>query len=452
MIQALLDRYRCSERYLPISLRAPLSDDIGFFQFGSDTICYGHTSLGFRTSKAHAPLYDVLSDCVGGLDKIAIPFDPTEVVNNLRLERYQDAQRRSVTIGNLAKTGYYLLRPLMTPNVRRYLQKTYLGSRTSLAFPAWPVDLTVENLCDKLLAVLIQAQRLEKIPFIWFWPDGATSCAIMTHDVETTVGQGFCSSLMDLDDQVGIKSSIDIVPEKRYEVSPAFVNEIWNRGFEVVVHDLNHDGRLFLNRREFAARVEKINSYGERFRASGFRSGALYRNQSWYGTLKFSYDMSVPNVGHLDPQRGGCCTVMPYFIGNIVELPVTMTQDYSLFYMLGDHTIDLWKQQAQLIMRKHGLMSFIVHPDYITQTREKSTYQALLGFLSSLRDERGIWIPRPSEVNLWWRQRAAMTIVEDGRGIRIEGSGKERARIAYASQEDGQLVFTIEPGNKAAPI
>jgi hypothetical protein len=40
--------------------------------------------------------------------------------------------------------------------------------------------------------------------------------------------------------------------------------------------------------------------------------------------------MSVPNVGHLEVQRGGC-TVMPYFIGRIVELPVTTSQDYSVF-------------------------------------------------------------------------------------------------------------------------
>ena len=32
--------------------------------------------------------------------------------------------------------------------------------------------------------------------------------------------------------------------------------------------------------------------------------------------LDFSFDMSIPNVAHLDPQRGGCCTIMPYFIGN----------------------------------------------------------------------------------------------------------------------------------------
>ena len=68
----------------------------------------------------------------------------------------------------------------------------------------------------------------------------------------------------------------------------------------------------------------------------------------WYDDLKFSYDMSVPNVAHLDPQRGGCCTVMPYFLGDILEIPVTTVQDYTLFSILDDYSIDLWKRQIEI--------------------------------------------------------------------------------------------------------
>jgi hypothetical protein len=60
----------------------------------------------------------------------------------------------------------------------------------------------------------------------------------------------------------------------------------------------------------------------------GFRAAVLYRNPDWYDALTVAYDMSIPNVAQLDPQRGGCCTIFPYFIGNILEIPVTATQDY----------------------------------------------------------------------------------------------------------------------------
>jgi hypothetical protein len=218
------------------------------------------------------------------------------------------------------------------------------------------------------------------------------------------------------------------------------------------VHDLNHDGLLYRNRAEFLRRAEKINAYGKQFGAEGFRAAVLYRRQLWYDALDFSYDMSVPNVAHLDPQHGGCCTVMPYFIGNIVELPVTTTQDYMLFHILDDHSIRLWEKQIDLIMQRHGLMSFIVHPDYVAQPRERGTYEALLARLARLREEKGVWIATPGEVNRWWRQRAQMNLVEDGAGLRIEGTGSERARIAYATEESGQLVMTLqESGELARP-
>jgi len=298
-----------------------------------------------------------------------------------------------------------------------------------------------------LLLFSIRAQGLERIPFIWFWPDGASSCAIMTHDVETARGRDFCATLMDIDDHYGIKSSFSVVPESRYEVTQTYLNSITNRGFEVVVHDLNHDGHLYKNRADFMTRAARINSYGHQWGAKGFRAGVLYRRQEWFDAFEFSYDMSVPNVAHLDPQRGGCCTVMPFFVGKLLELPLTTTQDYSLFHILRDYSLDLWKCQIDLIMEKHGLVSFIVHPDYIIHARERQTYEALLAHLENLRHEKGIWITTPGEVNRWWRQRAEMRIVEDGGNLRIEGPGKERARIAYATQRDGRLVFTFEAGS-----
>ncbi|TKB90949.1 MAG: hypothetical protein E8D41_10805 [Nitrospira sp.] len=291
----------------------------------------------------------------------------------------------------------------------------------------------------------LRSQRLERIPFIWFWPDGAPSCTIMTHDVETTVGRDFCSTVMDIDDTYGVKASFSIVPESRYEVTTEFVDSIWKRGFEVCVQDLNHDGRLFKDREEYLTRVEKINAYGKQYGATGFRSAVLYRNQMWFDQLKFSYDMSVPNVAHLEPQRGGCCTVMPYFVGDILELPVTTTQDYALFNYLNEYSIDLWKRQIELIMEQHGLVSFIVHPDYITKSREWNVYKSLLAHLAQLRDEKKLWIPLSGEVNRWWRQRAKMILVEDQHGIRIEGEGSDRARVAYASEMNGKLVYSLQP-------
>ncbi|MCL5670655.1 MAG: hypothetical protein M1423_05065, partial [Acidobacteria bacterium] len=171
--------------------------------------------------------------------------------------------------------------------------------------------------------------------------------------------------------------------------------------------------------------------------------GALYRNIDWFDLLGFEYDMSVPNVGHLDPQRGGCCTTFPYFIGDLLEIPVTMAQDYSLFYILRDYNLDLWEKQIDVILKKHGVMNFIVHPDYITDQRERSVYKKLLARLDELRRTSGVWTPLPGEVNHWWRQRSRMKLVRNGGGWEIEGDGKVRARIAYARLENDTLVYSF---------
>ena len=145
----------------------------------------------------------------------------------------------------------------------------------------------------------MRSQGVTRVPFVWFWPDGARSCAIVTHDVETTVGRDRCSWLMDVDDQYDIKSAFDVVPEARYDVSRRFLNEIKERGFEIDVHDLNHAVDLFSSHKEFLRRALRINEYIRSFGTRGFRSGSLFRQPAWYDALDITYDMSIPNVGHL---------------------------------------------------------------------------------------------------------------------------------------------------------
>src|SRR2546422_7186885 len=49
-------------------------------------------------------------------------------------------------------------------------------------------------------------------------------------------------------------------------------------------------------------------------------------------------------------------SIFPYFIGNILEMPVTLIQDYSLFHILNQYSIGLWKQQFETIVRGNGIL------------------------------------------------------------------------------------------------
>jgi hypothetical protein len=441
------ERYGTAAPLADFQVRGPLAEEPGYFRFGPATICWGRPAARTASAEPAGALYDALGDVTAADGVVRLPMDPDEVVHNLRHERYaRDRRDAAVRLSDrpaVRSIYYHCLRPFLPLGLRKHLQRAHLRNWREIAFPKWPVDSTVDQILERLLVLSMKAQGLTRVPFIWFWPDGAPGAAIMTHDVEGLAGRNFCSPLMDLDDSMGIKSSFQLIPEERYTVPETLLHEIRARGFEINIHDLNHDGRLFSSHARFLRWAERLNAHARRFGARGFRSGGLYRNQAWYDALDFAYDMSVPSSAHLEPQRGGCCSLMPFSIGRILELPVTTTQDYSLFHILNDYSVDLWARQLEAITERHGLASFIVHPDYIIEERARRTYRLLLDRLARLRDERRIWIALPREVERWWRLRREMRVVHDGRAWSIEGPGRERARLAYATVHGDTLTLEL---------
>ena len=132
---------------------------------------------------------------------------------------------------------------------------------------------------------------------------------------------------------------------------------------------------------------------------------------------------------------------------------MTTVQDYTLFNILNDFSTTIWRQQTEIIANKFGLMSFIIHPDYVIEERERAIYEELLRHLVDLREKKSVWVTTPSEVNRWWRQRAEMRLVSTPDGWKIEGAGDGRGRVAYASLEGNRIVYEIEkspPAKSAA--
>jgi len=441
----LSDFYRCSQVGANFTLEAPLGPIAGYFRTKEGLIYYGRLSEAQPAATANATLPEACPQVSVEKKAICLPFDPAEVVANLRLEKYKaDRANTRENGGSLVRRLYYLLRPIMPVDVRKHLQRLSLRGWDRIRFPHWPIDHSVDRLYEWMLALAMEVERTTEIPFVWFWPEGYSSCASITHDVETSSGRDFCAQLMDLNDSYGIKTSFQVVPEERYEMSSAFLDSIRKRGFEINIHDLNHDGQLFRTREKFLERVAKINQYGKEFKARGFRSAVLYRRLEWMNELDFAYDMSVPNVAHLDPQRGGCCTVMPYFIGDLLEIPVTTTQDYSLFHILGDYSMRIWEEQVATITQVHGMATFIIHPDYVIEHRARKTYEQLLSHLADLRTNHNLWIAQPRDINKWWRARALMQLVHDGDTWRVEGTGSEHACVAYARAEGNGIIYRVD--------
>ncbi|MGH9220751.1 MAG: hypothetical protein ACRD1W_15705, partial [Vicinamibacterales bacterium] len=429
-----------------------LSPTDGFFKFG-DAIGFGRLAGALPAAYANDSLTDASGYVQMADGRPVLPFDLAEVATNLREERYRlngyNFLQKSTT-GSAVQRLYYQFRPLLGVGVRKHLQKVRLSGWDKIPFPRWPVDRSVDVLMESAMALALKANGQASIPFIWFWPEGAQACGMMTHDVEGQEGVDYCDALMDIDDSYGVKSAFQLIPEGREEQWRQTAGRLRPRGFEVNLHDLNHDGRLFADKEAFFRHARRINDYAREFGCEGFRSGAMYREQSWFGAFKFSYDMSVPNAAHLEPQRGGCCTVMPYFVGNILELPLTTVQDYTLFHILNDYSTTLWKEQIRLIRERHGLISVITHPDYLVGQRERGVYIELLRHLAELRERQGLWIALPGEINRWWRSRQQMTLTATKGGWRIDGPDSHRARVAYASLGGDRLVYTVDGAGNGA--
>jgi hypothetical protein len=433
--------------------REPLSGDEGYFRVGS-TPCYGRSGDGVASNYAEGTgLPESFLNVAPDRRVVGLPFDPSEVATNLREERYRQPAGppgRRLTGSEAVRRLYYLLRPRLPVGIRKRLQRVHFSGWRHIGFPRWPVDASLDSLMRRLMAAAVASRGGDPVPFIWFWPDGAPACAIVTHDVEGPGGREFCPRLMEFDEAAGITSAFQVVPDAPWETTKAgtrsFIEFVRRRGFEVNVHDLNHDGHLFRDRALFDQRVAEINRYARELGCRGFRAGAMYRRQDWFDAFEISYDMSVPSVAHLEPQRGGCCTVMPYFVGNLLELPLTTSQDYTLFHILDDYSTTLWDEQISVILEHHGLASFIVHPDYLAgNERAQAVYRELLEYLGRLREERNLWIALPGEVDRWWRDRREMRLVADGDSWRIEGPGSGRARLAWARPDGDGVAYDVEP-------
>jgi hypothetical protein len=440
---AFADYYRCASESARFDTSAALSAATGFFTFRGQR-CYGRVAGADPRPDVTDSLPEVSHETRAAAGRVVMPFDLADVVTNLREERYGRSTEPAagLTSAAVAEQLYYWLRPMMSVGVRRHLQQIRLRDWQQIPFPRWPVDTTVDDLMRATVGELLRASGAERLPFVWFWPDGAPSCTMMTHDVEGERGLEFCDTLIGLDAEFGIRAAYQLVPEGPVDVWP-YADAIRRRGCEVNLHDLNHDGRLYRTKAQFLERARRINEYARQHGCRGFRSGAMYREQSWYGAFAFEFDMSVPNSAHLEPQRGGCCTVMPYFVGDLLELPLTMVQDYSLFFILNDYSTRLWRQQIDGIQDKNGLISIITHPDYLTGETERAVYRELLTLIAAQRDAGRTWVALPGEINDWWRARREMTLRATGAGWTIDGEGSQRARVAYASLDGDRVVYNV---------
>lgn len=300
------------------------------------------------------------------------------------------------------KRAYYLIKPLLPCQLRYILRRIYRRFPEKKRLLDWPVEDRYVRFQYEVLRQLMQIQNLSHLAFRYFWPGDYHYTFILTHDIETANGQSFVHNVIDLEESFGFHSSFNFIPEK-YELDYKLIHEIKERGFEVGVHGLKHDGKLFNTQSIFLERAKKINYYLNQLGATGFRSPLMMRNPEWMQALKIDYDLSFFDTDPYEPNPGGVMSIWPFTIGHFIELPYTLPQDSTIYLVLCESTPKIWLDKVDFIEHHHGMALINTHPDYL---RDGKLWNIYGDFLQKMKDRNGYWQPLPHQAANWWRKRS----------------------------------------------
>lgn len=246
------------------------------------------------------------------------------------------------------------------------------------------------------------------------WPDNKRFAVVLTHDVESLYGLSYCTALSQIEEAHGFRSAFYFVPH-RYCTPVALRDDLKARGFEIGVHGLKHDGKLFQSKKIFDQRAKSINEYLRDWGACGFRAPAMHHNLDWLRDLDILYDTSTFDTDPFQPQPDCLQRIFPLWIPpfdrrpGYVELPYTLPQDWKLFVILGKKNIDIWKRKIDWIAQKGGMLLLLTHPDYMRFNGGRGAracyplefYESLLRYLAErYKDE--YWHPLPRDMAKFW--------------------------------------------------
>jgi glycosyltransferase involved in cell wall biosynthesis len=295
---------------------------------------------------------------------------------------------------------YYRLKPYLPWSVRMAARRFLAQIQRRLYSDTWPINPTAGS-----------------PPVGWpGWPEGKQFAFVITHDVEGTIGLAKTLQLAALEKQLGFRSSFNFIPEGEYQSAPGLHAELADQGFEVGVHDLRHDGKIYWRRDNFSETARAINGYLKDWKAAGFRAGFMLHDRDCLNSLEIEYDASTFDTDPFEPQPEGVHTIFPYWVsrpqgGGYVELPYTLAQDSTMYLVLLEKNSDLWKRKLAWIVKQGGMALVNVHPDYLAFSKKdqqpasypSEIYQEFLQHVG--QTYRGqYWNPLPRELASWYRE------------------------------------------------
>ena len=304
------------------------------------------------------------------------------------------------------KRIFYNLKPIVPRSWQILFRRQVVRYKRNFYSNIWPID-----------------EKAAKAPEGWpGWPGKKRFALVLQHDVENKMGQHKCRFVMEVEEKLGFRSSFYFVPE-RYEVSLSLRHELKDRGFEVGVHGLKHDGRLFISEKIFRYRAKKINKYLQEWKSTGFSSPSMHHNLEWMHYLNILHGTTTFDTDPFEPQSDGIGTIFPFWVSKgsdkngYLELPYTLAQDHSLFIIMEQKDIRIWQKKLDWIAENGGMALLNTHPDYqrynagLLKNEEYPSeyYEEFLKYVKT-RYEGQYWSALPSEVARFWSENMLNSI------------------------------------------
>lgn len=303
---------------------------------------------------------------------------------------------------------YYKLKPFIPRPLQIFLRRILIDLKEDKYKDTWPIY-----------------NKASRTPEGWTgWPDNKKFALVLTHDVETKRGEERCLDLMNLEKELGLRSAYFFVPGICKNCLSKH-NQLKKNKFEVGIHGLFHDGKLFQSRKIFQKRAVQINRYISKWKVSGFRSPAMHHNLTWIQDLNILYDASTFDTDPFEPHPDCVGTIFPFIVKDglarksYVELPYTLPHDFTIFILMRQKNIDIWKRKLDWIVENGGMALVITHPDYMNIEGGKSAIDEYpigyyLDFLIYIKNKykNQYWPALPKEIAQFWK-RHMTNILDD---------------------------------------
>ena len=296
------------------------------------------------------------------------------------------------------KNLYYAFRPFIPRRIQICLRRQLICRKKKRSEQIWPID-----------------KRAGDPPKNWpGWPDNKKFALVLIHDVDYQQGHDKCLQLAHLEEGLGFHSSFNFVPE-RYAVSQTLRKDLAIKGFEIGVHGLTHDGRLFSSRELFNKRAIKINQYLQEWDSKGFSSPSMHHKLDWMPAFNINHATSTFDTDPFEPQPDSARTIFPFCAPRnsssrkYIELPYTLPQDFTLFILMQERNINIWKKKLDWVAKMGGMALLNTHPDYMSFNGTKPSfeeypaeyYKEFLEYVAKEYEGR-YWHALPRDVSKFW--------------------------------------------------